>query len=143
MKKENLPDLRAFVVCREVLLNSRSPNVISIINIFNELRVNMFPAHIGTICLVALYGGAVGEFRHRIEVWEKGVRVGDVPYSSFFLEDVNALYHATSYLDGIHAAEPKHFVFKAILNDIEVGRTSLGIFKPLGEEPPTIPFHEV
>lgn len=133
----NIPSLKAFVVCRDVLLNSRASSVISIIDIFNELRISRFPAQIGTIALVALYGGAVGEFSHRFEMWEKGMLIGNIPEQTFFLEDINAVFHTVTHLDGVFAEEPRHLTFKAICNGVEAGTATLGIFKPLkGDEPP-------
>jgi hypothetical protein len=139
MSEVIIPGIKSFVICRDVLVNSRNPSVISIINIFNELRMSVFPAYAGTICLVAIYGGAVGEFRHRFETWERDEKIGETPDHPFFLEDVNAMFHAMTYLDGIYAEEPKHLVFRAMVNNVEVGRTSLGIFKPLKDAGPPIP----
>ncbi len=131
-KDSSLPFLQAFLICRDVLVNSRAPSVISIIDVFNELRVNKFPAHLGTICLVALYGGAVGQFHHHFEVWERDEMVGKIDPMPFFLEDINSLFHGVSHIDGIYAEEPRHLIFKAFLEGKQTGQVSLGIFKPLG-----------
>jgi hypothetical protein len=123
--------LKAFLVCKDVLYNSRDQSVISIINVFNQLQVSQYPANIDTICIVAIYGGAPGEYRHHLEIWERDVQIGDTAESTFFLEDRNAFFHAASYLDGILVNEPRHLIFKAVLNGEVKGETSLGIFKPL------------
>ncbi|MCD4785424.1 MAG: hypothetical protein K8T10_16515 [Candidatus Eremiobacteraeota bacterium] len=124
-------ELKAFLVCRDVLVNSRKDSVISIINIFNELRVNKFPAELGTICLVAIYSGAPGEYTHHFEIWTRGVQVGDTPLSKFFLENSVSMFHVASYMDGVVCEQPQQFTFKSFLNGEEMGSTSLGIFKPL------------
>ncbi len=127
------PNLRAFLVCRDVLKNSRNDSVISIINIFNELRVSKFPIFIDSICLVAIYGGVQGEFTHHFEIWEKDELLTQTPKETFFLEDRNAMFHVVAYIDGMTIEKPRHFVLKTVLNGIVQGEVTLGIFKPLKE----------
>lgn len=123
--------LKAFLISRDVLANTRNPSVISIINIFNELRVSQFPADLGTFCLVAIYGGAPGKYTHHFEIWSKDEQVGDTEPSEFFLEDSISMFHVVSYLDGIRIEEPRQITFKSILDGEVIGTASLGIFKPL------------
>lgn len=124
-------ELKAFLVCRDVLVNSRKDSVISIINIFNELRVNKFPAELGTICLLAIYSGAPGEYTHHFEIWARGEQIGDTDPAKFFLENSISMFHVASYMDGVVCDEPQQFTFKSFLDRKEMGSASLGIFKPL------------
>ncbi|MFP4499139.1 MAG: hypothetical protein ACLFQV_13095 [Vulcanimicrobiota bacterium] len=128
------PDLKALLCCKDVLKNSRNPSVISIINIFNELRVSKFPLNIETICLVAIYGGAAGEFKHRFEIYEKDQKIGGTPDETFFLENRNSIFHVIAYIDGLGVAEPKHFVIRSLIDGEVDGETTLGIFKPFRPE---------
>ena len=131
MIEEQKIELKAFLVCRDVLLNSRRDNVISIINIFNELRVNKFPAELGTICLVAIYSGLAGEYNHHFEIWTRGKQVGGTDSTKFFLENSISMFHVASYMDGVIVEQPQQFTFKSFLDGEETGRASLGVFKPL------------
>ncbi len=133
MSDDNKALLKAFLIARDVLANTRNSSVISIINIFNELRVSQFPAELGTFCLVAVYGGAPGKYTHNFEIWTKGERIGDTEPSEFFLEDSISMFHVVSYLDGIKCEEPQQITFKSILDGEVIGTASLGIFKPLWE----------
>lgn len=126
--------LKAFLIARDVLENKRNSSVISIINIFNELRVSKFPAEPGAFCLVAIYGGAPGKYIHNFEIWIKGEQIGDTEPSEFFLEDSISMFHVVSYLDGIRCEEPQQITFKSILDGEVTGTASLGIFKPLWEK---------
>lgn len=134
MQNSQLPNLKAFLVCRDVLQNSRNTQVISIINIFNELRVNKFPAHVDSICLVAIYGGVPGEYVHHFEIFENDRLVGKTGEDKFFLEDRNAIFHVAAYVEGILVKKPMHLEIKSILNGITTGHTTLGIFKPFKPE---------
>lgn len=125
--------LKAFLIARDVLANTRNSSVISIINIFNELRVSQFPADLGAFCLVAIYGGAPGKYTHHFEIWTKGEQIGDTEPSEFFLEDSISMFHVVSYLDGVRCEEPQQITFKSVLDGEIAGTASLGIFRPLWE----------
>ena len=131
MKNQQEISLKAFLIARDVLVNRRSENVISIINIFNELRVNKFPAELGTICLVAIYGGAPGKYTHHFELWSRDKLIGGTDPTEFFLESSISMFNVVSYMDGVVCEEPQQFTFKSILDGKEMGLSSLGIFKPL------------
>ena len=133
MSDNSKASLKAFLIARDVLANTRNSSVISIINIFNELRVSQFPADLGTFCLVAVYGGAPGKYKHQFEIWSKGEQIGDTEPSEFFLEDSISMFHVVSYLDGLRCEEPRQITFKSILDGEIIGTASLGIFKPLWE----------
>jgi hypothetical protein len=123
--------LKSFLICRDVLRNSRNNLVISIINVFNQLLANSFPIFIEHLCIVAIYGGAPGEYVHHFEIWDGENLIGSTNKETFFLEDRNQFHYVISYFDGLMIEEPKHLLFRAILDDEIKGETSLGIFKPL------------
>jgi len=134
MEENQEISLRSFLICRDVLENQRNSNVISIINIFNELRVSKFPAELGSICLVSIYGGAPGKHTHHFELWCRGEHVGGTDDAEFFLEDSISSFHVVSYMDGVLCDEPQQFTFKSIINGEEMGVASLGVFRPLLNE---------
>lgn len=136
MANEQDISLNAFLVCRDVLMNRRNSNVISIINIFNELQVDKFPAHLGTLCLVAIFSGAPGQYKHHFEIWSRDKLIGGTDPVDFFLESSISMFNSVTFLDGIISEEPQQLTFKSLINGHEKGRTGLGIFKPFKEETP-------
>lgn len=127
MKDQFGPSLRAFLVCADVLKNSRNDQVISIINVFNELEIGEFPASIDTLCIVAVYAGKAGNYKHRFEIMEGSHRVGQTPEAPFTLEDNNAMFHAISYIDEFKIDRPHRLTFRALLNGKAIGETTLDI----------------
>jgi hypothetical protein len=127
-------NLKAFLICRDVLKNGRNELVISIINVFNQLLVNAFPIFVETLCVVAIYGGAPGEYTHHFEVWDGELLIGTTSQECFFLEDRNQFHYAVAHFDGLLIEQPKHLMFKAVLNNEVKGEATLGIFKPLTVE---------
>lgn len=138
--QDNKIRLNAFLCCRDVLVNRRNDKVITIVNVFNELRVNKFPANLGSLCLVSAYSGAAGEYTHHFEIWSRGMQIGKSDPAHFFLENSISMYHVVTFLDGVVCEEPQQLTLRSILNGVEMGRIGLGIFKPFSiEEPPKEP----